>query len=310
MTINAHIEEFAGLSVSNFDPEGGIRTGHAQRLALDWSAFDNGEKFDDRLAAFIADDACPQTEALVIGDWGGAGQGENPDAMLEALVSARGRLPKLRALFLGEIICEESEISWITQTDVSPVFEAFPNLQELWIRGGNGLSLGRPSHAKLRKLVIETGGLSGQVVREVAAADLPQLAHLELWLGDPGYGNDVSRDDLEVLLAAPVCQNLTYLGFRDDANADGTARLLAERGIPPKVKVLDLSLGTIGDEGARAIAASSWASSLTRLDISHHYCSPAVTKQVMNVIANVDARDPQEPDTWNGEEHRYVAVAE
>ena len=94
---------------------------------------------------------------------------------------------------------EESEISWITQTDVGPLFAAFPQMTELWIRGGGGLSLGRPRHERLEKLVVQTGGLPGSVVREVGAAHLPKLEHLELWLGDPGYGRDLTADRIGLL---------------------------------------------------------------------------------------------------------------
>jgi hypothetical protein len=313
MTIGEHIEQFGGLKVYQYTPDDGISAPqeHAYRLGLDWDAFDSGETFIDRFAAFVADPACTEVQSLIIGDWGGAGQGEGSAPVVEGLVSARERLPKLRALFIGEMTVDESEISWITQSDVSPLFEAFPNLEELWLRGGNGLSIGRPRHAKLRKLVIETGGMPTSLVREVASAELPQLEHLELWLGDDGYGNDVSNHDLKSLLTANRFPNLKYLGLRDDCNADETAKLLAAVGIPTTVKHLDLSLGTLGDDGARALADSEWVGSLAKLDIHHHYVSPQVVGQLKKAIAEVDDRDPREPDDWgDGDLHRYVAVSE
>ena len=44
---------------------------------------------------------------------------------MEALVSARDKLPNARAIFLGDITME-GEISWIEQTDVSPVLGNAP----------------------------------------------------------------------------------------------------------------------------------------------------------------------------------------
>lgn len=312
MTIDEHLDEFEGFSILEFDDEAGSAGDGSQavRLGLDWDAHDEGKKFVDMLAAFLAASGASHCPALVIGDWGGSGEGNDSAPAVEALVSARDKLPGLRHLFLGEMTVEESEISWINQSDVSPLFEAFPQLETLYLRGGSGLRLGRPRHANLRKLVIETGGLDGEVVREVASADFPNLTHLELWLGDDGYGNTVTEEDVRGLLASSACQNLTYLGLRDDCHADATAKLLAEIGIPPSVKTLDLSLGTLGDEGAQALAECSWLSQLKLLDLHHHYVSPELIKQLKANAAEVNDDDVRKPDEWGGELHRYVAVGE
>src|SRR5260370_17287755 len=80
------------------------------------------------------------------------------EAVVEALAAAREKLPKLRVLFMGDIIREENEVSWIEQTDVSPLLEAYPELEYFGVRGGNGLHLGDIRHEHLRSLVIETCG--------------------------------------------------------------------------------------------------------------------------------------------------------
>jgi hypothetical protein len=312
MTINEHVSEFAGLPVAEYDPTEGLPSpaDHAIRLGLTWESIDEGKTFVDLFATFLADPQSADVQALLIGDWGAAGQGTDSSAAVEPLVSARHQLPKLRALFLGEMVVEESEISWITQSDVSSLFEAFPQLEVLYIRGGNDLRLGRPRHANLRKLVIETGGMDGSLVREVTAAQLPRLEHLELWLGDDGYGRGVVDSDLRELFASGPCRQLKYLGLRDDCEADQTAALLATIGLPPSVQVLDLSLGTLGDEGAAALAAASWLPQLEKLDIHFHYVSPEMVSRLESIVADVDSEDRQQPDDWDGEEHRYVAVGE
>ena len=312
MTINNHIREFGGLKIREFSPDEAIPSppNCAMRLAMDWDAYEAGETFESLFGRFLADAACAEVEAVVIGDWGGSAEGNDSQPVVEALVSARDRLPKLRALFLGELTMEESEISWIIQSDVSPLFEAFPKLEELYIRGGEGLSLGRPVHATLRKLVIETGGMSANIVHDVTSAQLPALEHLELWLGDDAYGNDISSDDIADLLSQGPVGNLHYLGLRDDCSADETAKTLAERGIPASIETLDLSMGVLGDEGADALADCSWIKSLKKLDIHFHYVSASVVERLMGTVTAVDASDRQEPDEYDGESHRYVAVAE
>ena len=247
----------------------------------------------------------------MIGAWDGGFEGTDSEAAVEALVNARAAFPALKALFLGDIVSEETEISWINQCDVSPLFDAFPELEEFRVRGAQGLSLGRPSHANLRKLTVECGGLPGAVVREVAAADLPKLEHLELWLGEEGYGNDVTAEDLTALLDSPAAANLTTLALRDDADADATAKLLAERPRPGRITTLDLSMGALGDAGAEALMAADWIGSLDKLDIHFHYVTPPVTERLRGAVKELDARFRQEPDDWgDGELHRYVAVGE
>lgn len=312
MTISEHLDEFEGLPVKEYSTKEGISgaADHAIRVALDWDAYDGGESFADLFAAFTADEQATEVRGLIIGDWGGTAEGNASTSVVEALVSARDRLPQLRALFLGEMTMEECEISWIVQSDVSPLFQAFPDLAGLHVRGGEGLRLGKPRHHHLKKLVIETGGMRGEVVREVATAELPQLQHLELWLGDEGYGNDITESDLRTLLTDGPCGNLVYLGLRDDCHADSTVKLLAEVGLPPQVEHLDLSLGTLGDEGVEVLVGCEWLKQLKFLDMHFHYASEAAIEKLRGAVTELDAQFPQEPDEWNGEQHRYVAVAE
>lgn len=312
MTIDRSLTEFAGLPVAEYDPKAGLQAPGttACKIGVDWEAHDAGKDFRALLNPLLEEPAVRDLTALVIGDWGGTGEGNDSGPVVEALVAARDRLPNLRALFLGEITYEESEISWINQTDVGPLFAAFPRLNELYLRGGNGLSLGRPRHDHLWKLVIETGGLPGSVVRELAAAHLPELEHLELWLGDPGYGRDVTAEDLEPILAGGLFPKLKYLGLRNDTETDTTAELLASAPIVGRLEVLDLSLGTLGDGGATALLRCESLGNLQKLDIRHHYVSEPVVQQLQQRVPKVDASDRQEPDNWDGQEHRYCSVSE
>ncbi len=312
MTINDHLTEFAGLPVTPFAAGDSIHSPQEQafRLALDWEQFENDESFFDLLAEFVADENSTNVRALIIGDWGGAGQGEDSASAVEALVSARNRLPNLSALFLGEMICEESEISWIIQTDISPLFEAFPNLETLCVRGGSNLRLGSPRHARLRELVIESGGLPAPVLGDVASAQLPALVKLELWLGTDHYGNDSTDDDIRRLLQSSVCQQLTSLGLRDDVRADDTAKVLAAWTPPASLQALDISLGTLSDDGANVLAECGWLSQLQKLDMHYHFCSPAAVARLKSRVPNVDDSDLQDASHSSGESYRYVAVSE
>jgi hypothetical protein len=230
--------------------------------------------------------------------------------VVEALVSASDELPNLEALFVGDIVSEECEISWIVQSDVTPLLNAFPGLTYLCVRGGNGLELSGLRHDGLTSLVVESGGLGGRVVRDVAAARLPALEHLELWLGMPHYGGTATVDDLAPLLAGENFPALTYLGLRDSEIADQIAEAVADAPILERIRVLDLSLGTLGDAGAAALLSSPAVARLEKLDLHHHFCSDEMVQKLRQSGIRVDASDQLATERYGGDEWRYVAVGE
>src|SRR5262249_24983775 len=193
--------------------------------------------------------ASTQISEIAIGNWWcmGSYAFEGSDSVVEALVAARDRLPKLRAIFFGDIIRDENEISWIRQGDLSPLLAAYPLLEIFVVRGGTDeLSLGSLKHDMLKSLIIQSGGLDAGVVREVAAADLPELEHLELWLGTDSYGGNATVADLAPILEGGLFPKLKYLGLRNSQIADRIARAIATASVVERIRVLDLSMGTFG----------------------------------------------------------------
>jgi hypothetical protein len=311
MTISENLTKFYGRDVVDYDPDTGLAdTAPAIRLRLSYEAYEAGTTFTDLYTQFLKEPAASGVEALVIGMWNQVQEGDTAERVVENLVSTRKQLPALKALFLGDITYEENEISWIEQTDVSPLFTAFPLLEVLGVRGGNGLSLGRPSHPKLKTLIVEAGGLPRRVVREVCAADLPALEHLEIWLGSEDYGGDATLDDLAPILSGRLFPRLTTLALRDCEWADDLAVALVDAPILARIKSLDLSLGNLGDRGALALAAAPVAARLESIDIHHHYVSDEAVAKLNAIGPRINAEDREEPDTWDDEEHRYIAVSE
>ncbi len=107
------------------------------RVSLTYEEEDEERKsLTDKLAAFLAEPAAELAQGLVIGTWGGVDSVDQSSApLIEALVAARDKLANLKHLFLGDIVTEENEVSWIQQSDVSPLFEAYPQLEEFRVRG-------------------------------------------------------------------------------------------------------------------------------------------------------------------------------
>jgi hypothetical protein len=314
MAIYEHATSFADKPVEDWDEAVGVQKPASviYRLSLTYDDAEAGRRWTDKFAAFLDDPACGQVTGIVVGDWGAlSSSGDNADsaAVVEALVAARDRLPSLTALFLGDITGEECEISWLRQSDVAPLFEAYPQLEHFCVRGGEGLSLGSPRHARLKSLVVQTGGLDAGVVRALTRAELPALEHLELWLGEENYGGSVRVADLTPLLSGQLFPNLKYLGLRNSEIADEIAAALLHAPVLDRIRVLDLSMGTLGDEGAAALLANPAVAKLELLDVHHHFCSEEMVARLGQLGIKVNTDERQNPDEYDGD-WRYVAVGE
>ncbi|MBG0850515.1 STM4015 family protein [Streptomyces spinoverrucosus] len=277
--------------------------------------YDAEEDWTDAFARFCAAVDTTRVRALIVGAWQEA-YDTDPSAVIEALVAARDRLPALRALFVGDMVMEECEISWINQTDVTPLLTAFPDLEEFGVRGGSGLRFPALRHTGLRKLTMESGGLPADVVRGVAGSDLPALEELDLWLGTPDYGGDSEVADLEPILSGARLPRLRHLALRNSEMQDAVAAAVAAAPVVARLEVLDLSMGVLTDDGAAALLAGQPLTHLKQLDLHHHYMTEPLqerlrqTLEPAGVALDLDHGDADEDHDHNGTVWRYVAVGE
>ncbi|WP_372392554.1 STM4015 family protein [Xanthomonas sp. NCPPB 3582] len=303
MTIGQYSEFYRGKRVVDFSVDQPASGGDVvYRLRQEYEGEDTQAALLDSLLAQV-DPASIQ--ALIIGAWREA-HDEGPNGYLQRLIERRDELPALRALFVGDMTYEDCEISWIIQTDYTPLLAAFPALESLRIRGSSQLQLTPFAHAQLQELAIECGGLPSAIVQAIAASTLPALRHLELWLGVEDYGFDGELGTYQRLLAAIGPERLRYLGLRNAANTDELAGWLATQPWLGRLETLDLSLGTIGDAGARALVESTQLGQLQRIDLSHHYISAEWQARLATLPVTVILDEPLEED----EDERYVAVSE
>jgi hypothetical protein len=314
MAISDLLKEFAGTRVKTWEPETPIKKDRFYRISVDWDAASPEKGVDPwvyRFRQLLADPKSQTLTGLVVGAWSDMQDGEmNVEHVIEALVEAAPQLPNLRALMLGDITYEECEISWINQTNVTLLLNAYPQLEHFGVRGGEDLGLPDLAHEHLKTLIIEAGGLPKEVVRQVAAAKLPNLEHLELWLGVDNYGGDTTVADLQPFFQGDLFPKLRYLGIRDSELADEIAVAVAQAPVLAQLEVLDLSLGTLGDVGAAALLDSPAVRGLKKLDLHHHFCSDEMMAKLKALPLEVDVDDREAPDEWDGEEHRYVSVSE
>ena len=284
----------------------------AWRISVEPCA-DDAEEFTDAWARFVATVDLSAVQALIIGQWGESYEADS-SSIVELIVAQQERLTSLRAVFLADITTEEQEISWIQQSDVTPILATFPRLVELGIRGGTDLQFPPTGHGCLRRLTVESGGLPVDVVRGISSSEFPALEFLELWLGDDGYGGDATAEDLSDLLSGEALPSLKHLGLRNSEIQDAVVHAVVAAPLLARLRTLDLSLGVLTDDGAAALLASRRFAHLDSLDLHHHFLSDAVvadlTQHCAELAVHVDLSEQMSPDASDGEVWRCIAVTE
>jgi len=140
-------------------------------------------------------------------------------------------------------------------------------------------------------------------------AFLPELTHLELWLGTENYGATSTAEDCVPLLSAELFPKLRYLGLRDSEIQDDIAIVVAKSPFLCQLETLDLSMGTLSDFGAEVLLESLFIPKLKKLDLHHHYCSNEMMALLRRLPCEVDLGEQQKIDPrWRN--HRFVAVSE
>ncbi|GAA1541360.1 STM4015 family protein [Actinomadura kijaniata] len=306
MAINEHLTEYAGLPVFTFDESTDLDA-LPDAAAVAWRVRTEEPGHEDEWRRVWADFlACADTAAvtaLIIGYWGSSSV-YPPDALVEAA----DRFPALRSLFVGEILPEEQDISWIEHGDLSPVPGTFPALERLDVRGSQDLILEPFTGANLRTLRFETGGLPGEVVRAVAASHLPHLERLDLWLGTEEYGGDATVADLEPFLAGERFPALRHLGLENAEIQDEVAAAVAGAPVVARLESLSLALGALTDRGAEALLSGQPLTHLRKLDLHHHFLTEEMANRIRATLPDVelDLGEKQERD----DDWLFIAVSE
>ncbi|MFB6817880.1 STM4015 family protein [Streptomyces sp. NPDC056347] len=338
MTGIDHPETFHGLPVHAFPCPGDASRGVSGRALTDSGSLPDGGALPEagsvawRLESawrgdltfgslwqhFVDTVDTTRVRALVIGAWW---QEEYASftPVVELLVSHADRFPDLRALFLADVVSEECELSWLEMCDITPVVEAFGQLEEVTVRGcgqqfgdRSSLDLRPVRHKALKALRFESGGLPARVVRAVAASELPALERLELWLGVEEYGGDASVADLAPILSGAGFPALRHLGLQNSEIQDEIAASVASAPVVAQLESLSLAMGTLGDEGAEALLQGQPLTHLASLDLHHHYMSEPLAERLTELLGpdrvNTDIDDADWDDDEDG--HRYVAIDE
>ena len=303
-----HATEFAGLPVKDFGSGLSSPKSSAYRIRV---GYDDEQTITELFSDMLSDPAVDQLAALVIGAWAGEDLYEaTPSEIVEALIAAADQFAQPpRTVHRRHHQRRKRGLLDPADRPLAALGRVSA-LEYLQIRGSAGLSLGRIEHAHLKSLTIECGGLLKSVLAQVVAARLPSLEHLELYLGTEGYGWNGAIDDVRPLVATVLFPKLKYLGLRDSGIADQVAGLVGQSPLMKQISTLDLSLGTLGDEGARALLSCGDIRRLKLLDLHHHYMSKEVMAEFrkafegQSTVVNLDDRQDE------GRYGRYVSVGE
>lgn len=277
------------------------------KLVVGYDEYEEGARIEQEIEKLSQSPESASLTSLIIGDWGQAYENSSEEAV-QALAKHSASFPALRKLFIGEMSYEECEISWIVQSDLSPLLTAYPQLQSLTVQGSNNLSLGELKHDQLEQLTIICGGLGKDVIAQVADSELPNLRKLELYFGVDQYGFDGSIENILPLIEPGKFPKLTYLGLKNSEIQDEIAEAVANAPILDQLDTLDLSLGTLSDKGAEALLASDRIKGLKAIDLSHHYMSDEMVQRWAQSGLQADVSDQQQTD--DDDDWRYPSITE
>ncbi|MEH2176951.1 STM4015 family protein [Nostoc sp.] len=303
-----HISKFAHKKVEDFDPAIGIIDPSGIAYAVRCEEREHVEAFREKLNILTQHPNASKIEAFVIGMWD-AYDNYDSTVVVNALVEAKDKLKKLKAIFIGDIKYSEYMISSIVQSDISPLLKAYPQLEIIQIRGGDGLEFSQLKHESLKAIIIESGALNRRTIAQICALELPALQHLELWLGSSLYGGNSSVDDLMPIISGELFPTLSYLGLQNSEYSDDIARALVNTPAIKFLNILDLTMGTLSDEGAEALLNCSYLNKLDIFNVNDNFLSN-------EMIERLSQLDCQLIYDWQKEEDgyyrglRYCSIAE
>jgi uncharacterized protein (TIGR02996 family) len=202
----------------------------------------------------------------------------------------------------------------ISNTDSGDLPQIYPwlgALEVLDIHMGL-IELGKMELPSLRALDIVTGGLTADNLASIRDAAWPKLERLSIYIGsaDNDYGCNVQLTDVRELIEKLQAPHLVHLGLANSSLADEIVVPLARSPLLRRLRSIDLSHGTLGDDGARAILEH--ADAFRHLESINLGMSYIVDEDVLAGLRRlgpkVDVSDQQEPGE-DGED-RYVQIAE
>ena len=235
--------------------------------------------------------------------------GDPNDDDLQDLINLLGKKAPAttRKISFGDNV---DQISWHHTGNLDKLWKGVPNLKVLEIETGE-FEVGKMNAPALERAIFITGGLSPSCARGIAKATMPAIQHLEIYYGDPNYGGDCTVQDVLPMLARTDLAQLRYLGLKNSMFSNDIARALVKAPVLKTLETLDLSLGTMTDEGAEALVRAKDAlAHLQVLDLTRNFLSKKGIKAVKDLCPKVITGGQEEADEDGDDTYYYVSIAE
>ncbi|MDO4330021.1 MAG: STM4015 family protein [Lachnospiraceae bacterium] len=278
--------------------------------AYDYDEYEAGKGAGTMIQDIMDDPDFPALTELIIGSWGGSWE-DSCQPIIDGIVANADQFAHIEKLFIGDMDYEECEVSWIIQGDYSRLWAAMPQLKELTIKGSSELELGEICHQGLEALTIICGGLPVDVIQTIQAGKLPNLKKLLLYIGSDCYGFDGNADTIKTFLEKADFPKLEYLGIADSEIQDELAAVVLKSKFMDQIHTLDLSCGTLSDEGG-ALLFKTLPSypNIKKLDVHYHYLSDAMVAKLKALPLKLDASDQNQPENYRGQIYMNAMLTE
>lgn len=249
--------------------------------------YEDEQKIIEKLEAYMEEHGSYDYEKIIIGYWEDAYDSE-PDDVIKYMVENKAKFPNLKSIFLGDMDSEECEISWINHTDTAPLANEF-KLEQLIIKGATGLRLENVKCDTLKELQVISGGMGDDLLGDIACAELPNLEHLELYIGVEDYGFDGDISSLEPFMSRSKFPKVKYLGLKNSEIQDEICKKVLESDMLQGLEVLDLSLGTLSNSSAELILSNvDKLTHLKKLDLTYNYISDELIEKLEKAFESND----------------------
>lgn len=303
--LSEHEDEWLGETLSDLKSNGELtatwRYGFLYAVAMGGDEFGDGSSSEayEALAACRAARFLQDLEIDVFDTEDG-----NPEyqGCIDAMVEHG--LPKTLRRLAFDV--KGFQISWSDLGDLSKLYPQLQKLEALRLKIGQ-MKLGKPNLPSLTSLEIVTGGFSRENMKSIANGKWSKLERLVLYFGDDNYGGDCSTKDLAAVFDGKAFPAVKHLGLCNAQFTDDIARELVRSKILGQLRSLDLSQGTLGDEGATALVEHAKAlSKIEKIDLHESYLSDAMCEQLTAAFGDrVDTSAQGDPD-----DDRYVQISE
>jgi uncharacterized protein (TIGR02996 family) len=241
---------------------------------------------------------------------------QNNELMVDLLLRA-GPHPPLRLLELADF--DQTEIDNIDISrapigDMSRLGACYPLLEDIVLKGSD-VELGSLHLPRARRFALRTSSMTKRMLASITRASWPVLEELELWFGDPetGYGAECEHADARTIFAAAL-PKLRALAVRNAMFSDELVPDIVAWPGSRQLEQLDFALGTLSDEGARALIAGKAAlPKLERLGVFECSLTPGGLAALRDAGFVVDDRPIAPAFAWREPQqktNRYASVNE